>query len=192
MLNATEVMVNGNVSNVLASRFAWGDAAAFDEFVASHQIRIKHLVSGRLNWSDEADDVVQEVFLSALKSLKGFRSQSRLSGWLTQIAVNRCHSHWRKVGVQRKVLASAARVVEQIPPPEPETVAMERETFGRVRQAVQDLPQHYRQVVVLRYLKETPMAEVAGVLAISPALVRLRLYRARKRLRELLANLVGD
>ena len=185
-------MVNSDVSNLLPSRFARGDGAAFDDFVALHQVRIRRLVSARLDWSDEADDVVQEVFLSALKNLKGFRGESRLSGWLTQIAVNKCHSHWRKVGVQRKVLAGAAGLVEWISPPEPETAAMERETFRRVRQAVQALPRRYRQVVVLWYFDQIPTAEVAAVLTISPAIVRLRLHRARRRLRELLADVVRE
>ena len=191
MLNATELMVNNNVGNSLASRFTWADTSAFDD-LASHYSHITNMVSYRLDWSDEADDVVQEVFLSALKNLKGFRGESRLSGWLTQIAVNRCHSHWRKVVVQRKGLAGAAGVVEQMPPPRPETVAMERETFSRVRRAVQALPGHYRDVVVLRYFKQMPTGDVAVVLDIPAASVRSRLHRARRRLRELLADLVEN
>ncbi|MCK4788354.1 MAG: RNA polymerase sigma factor [Desulfobacteraceae bacterium] len=189
MLNATELMVNDNVSNVLASRFTWADTSAFDD-LASHYSHITNMVSSRLDWSDEADDVVQEVFLSALKNLKGFRGESRLSGWLMQIAINKCRSHWRKLSAQRKVLAGAAGVVKWKSPPRPETVAMERETFRRVRQAVQALPRHYREVVVLWYFDQIPTADVAAVLTISPAIVRLRLHRARKQLRELLADLV--
>ena len=191
MFNATELMVNDNVSDSSPSRSVWNDAPAFDE-LASHHSRIKNVVSYRLGNSVEADDVTQEVFLSALRNLKRFRSESRLSGWLRQIAVNRCHSHWRKVGVQRRGLASAARLLGQISPPEPETVATERETFRRVRQAVQDLPRHYRQVVVLRYFDQISTVEVAETLTVSPAIVRLRLHRARRRLRELLANVVED
>ena len=189
MLNTTELMVNDNVSNPLLSEFMQG---GLEECVVSQHSRIKNAVSYRLDRSDEADDVVQEVFLSALKNLKGFRGESRLSGWLTQIAVNRCNSHWRKVAVQRKVLAGAVRVLEQMPPPRPETVAMERETFSRVRRAVRALPGHYRDVVVLRYFKQMPTGDVAVVLDIPAASVRSRLHRARRRLRELLADLVED
>ncbi|MCK4850137.1 MAG: sigma-70 family RNA polymerase sigma factor [Phycisphaerae bacterium] len=191
MLNTTEIMVNSDVSNSLPARFAWSEAAAFDE-LASHHSHITNIVSFRLDSSDEADDLVQEVFLSALKNLNGFRSEGRLSSWLNHIAVNKCRSHWRKLSVRRKVLASAARVVEQMPPPRPETVAMDRETFSRVRQAVQALPRHYCQVVVLWYFDEIPTAEVAAALTISPAIVRLRLHRARRRLRGLLVDLVEE
>ena len=185
-------MVNDNVSNSVPSRAAWGEEAGLDAMWPSHHVRIRRLVSGRLDWSDEADDVTQEVFLSALKNLEGFRGESHLSGWLRQIAINKCHSHWRKVGVQRKVLASAAVAVAQTPPPGPETVAMERETFCRVRQAVAALPLHYREVVVLWYFDQIPTAEVAAVLTISPAIVRLRLHRARRRLKSLLGDLVDE
>ncbi len=105
-------MVNDNVSDSLASRSRWADTTAFDE-LALHHTHITNIVSARLDWSDEADDVVQEVFLSALKNLKGFRGESRLSGWLGQIAVNSCHSHWRKVSAQRKTLAGVGEVMDQ-------------------------------------------------------------------------------
>ena len=71
-------------------------------------------------------------------------------------------------------------------------MAMERETFSRVRRAVQALPGHYREVVVLRYFKQISTGDVAVVLDIPAASVRSRLHRARRRLRELLADLVED
>ena len=189
MLNATEAMVNSNVSDPLASRLAEHDAAGFDE-LALHHRHITNTVLSQLECSDKAEDVVQDVFLSAMKNLKGFRGESGLCSWLRQIAVNKCRSHWRKVSVRRRVLASAAGALEWVAPAQPETVATERETFSRVRQAVQALPQHYRQVVILWYFEQIPTAEVAAALTISPAIVRLRLHRARRHLRGLLADLV--
>ena len=189
MLNATELMVNEAVNNPPASRFGRAEPVGFDELV-SHHGRITNIVSSRLGFSDEADDLVQEIFLSAMKNLKGFRGESRLSGWLGQIAVNRCHSHWRKVSAQRKMLAGVAKVVDQTALPEPETVVMERETFFRVRRVVQALPGHYREVVVLRYFKQIPTGDMAVVLDIPAASVRSRLHRARRRLRYLLPDLV--
>lgn len=166
-------------------------ARGFDELVSYHT-RINHVISPRMDCSHESDDVVQEVFLSALTNLRGFRGEGRLSGWLTHIAINKCCSHWRKLSARRKALAGAAGAKKWAAPAQPETLAMDRETFGRVRQAVQALPRHYRQVVDLWYLKEIPIAEVAGALAISPALVRLRLHRARRHLRYLLADLADE
>ena len=69
---------------------------------------------------------------------------------------------------------------------------MERETFRHVRRAVQILPQHYREVVVLRYLKQIPNRHVAEVLSVPAASVRSRLHRARKQRRGLLADLVKE
>ncbi len=85
-------MVIDNINDPLLSGLTCRKPSAFDD-LASHHTRVKNVVSSRLDNSDEADDVVQEVFLSALKNLKGFRGQSRLSTWLTQIAINKCHSH---------------------------------------------------------------------------------------------------
>ena len=184
-------MVNEAVNNPAASRFERAEPVGFDELV-SHHGRITNIVSSRLGRSDEAEDVVQEVFLSAMKNLNRFRGDSRLSSWLGQIAVNSCHSHWRKVSVQRKTLAGVAKVVDQTALPEPETVVMERETFCRVRQAVQALPGPYRQVVVLLYFDQIPTAEVAEALSVPAASVRSRVHRARKRLRELLGDVVRE
>ncbi len=184
-------MVNEAVNNPAASRFERAEPVGFDELV-SHHGRITNIVSSRLGRSEETEDVVQEVFLSAMKNLNRFRGESRLSSWLGQIAVNSCHSHWRKVSAQRKTLAGVAKVVDQTALPEPETVVMERETFCRVRQAVQALPGPYRQVVVLLYFDQIPTAEVAEALSVPAASVRSRVHRARKRLRELLGDVVRE
>ena len=177
---------------LLAARFARGETAAFDELVAAYQDRISRLVYRLLAWSDEAEDVTQEVFLAALKNMKKFRGQSRLSTWLTSIAINKCRSHRRKLRLHLKSLASAAKLIKPKLQPMPQSALMDRETFSRVRQAVSSLPPRYREVVVLRYLEQVPTVEVAQVLSISRAAVETRLHRARTRLRELLNDLVAE
>ena len=80
----------------LVARFRAGQRAAFDEIVEAHQQRIVRLGFRLLGSPDEVEDVVQEVFLSVLQNLKRFRGESKLSTWLTTIALNKCRSHHRR------------------------------------------------------------------------------------------------
>ena len=172
-----------------------GSASADDgvpDILARHRPRIHRLGSARLAGSDDVDDVVQQVFLSALKNLEGSRGQAHLAGWLTTIAINKCRSHWRKLQAWRKALAGATGAPTRPPPPRPEAVAMKREAIRRVRRAVHALPQPYREVVALRYLDQTPAPAVAKALDVPPPLVKLHLHRARKRLKSLLADLAEE
>ena len=182
---------NGSTEALLAARCARGDAAAFDELIAAHRDRLGRLVYRLLGWSADADDVVQEVFLSALRGLKRFRGEGSLSTWLTRIAINECHSHRRKLRVRLRALSGAARQAQEIPP-RSDAASMDGETFTRVRQAVQALPPRYREVVVLRYLEEMPTEQVAEVLALARRAVDVRLHRARRRLKELLGDLIEE
>ena len=185
MLDITELMINDNIGYSLVSQLTHADTPTFDELFSFHT-SIKNLVSSRLAYSDEADDVVQEVFLSAMNNLKGFRSQGPLAGWLKRIAVNKCCNHHRKRRTHQKLLAGAAWGLNRDAPPQPQKVMMKRETLRRVRQAVQALPSIYSDVITLRYFQQTPIADLAHKLAISPSLARLRLYRARVQLKKLL------
>ena len=196
------VMAQGvtNVLDQMAERqdkadgvFAGQDEpAAFEDLVAVHRERINRLVYRLLGWSHDAEDVSQEVFLAALKNLKKFRGQSSVSTWLTRIAVNKARSHRRKLRSRIRGLRAAARMSGQTAETKAETASADREVFRRVRQAVQALPSRYREVVALRYLEQMPTAEVVKVLGISRSAMDARLHRARRRLKELLADLAAE
>ncbi|MHB1036502.1 MAG: RNA polymerase sigma factor [Pirellulales bacterium] len=177
---------------LLIASFVAGDTAAFDRIVALHQVRVARLAYRLLGWPDEVDDVVQEVFLAAFKGLRKFRGQSKLSTWLTTIAINKCRSHGRKRLLRLNFLTRLLAAGENKPAALPERPLMDREKLGRVRQAVQTLPARYREVVVLRYLEEMSIGEISEVLALSRNAVEVRLTRGRNRLKGLLAGLVEE
>ena len=169
----------------IVQRFSAGEASAFDELVARHQQRVARLAQRLLGWPQDVEDVVQDVFLAALGNLKKFRGDCSLATWLTTITLNKCRSRRRKRFLRWRFLRRK----------ESETVATDRapqttaemETLERVRGAVQALPARYREVVVLHYLEEMPVAEVGDVLGISRGAAEVRLHRARARLKTLLA-----
>ena len=173
----------------LVERFRRGDDAAFDRIVAEHGAGIAALANRLLAWPHDVDDVVQEVFIAAFQSLPKFRGQCRLRTWLFTITVNKCRTHRRRAG-RNGILTSdepPAEVNENA-----ETKAMAAETFARVQRTVRALPPKYREVVVLRYLEGLETAEICDMLKINANAVQVRLNRARKHLRDALADLMQD
>jgi RNA polymerase sigma-70 factor (ECF subfamily) len=174
----------------LVARHRAGDPSAFDELVVRHQHRVAALAHRLLGWPDDVDDVVQDVFLAALKGLPRFDGRSRLTTWLTAITVNACRSRQRRRASWLRRLAGVRGTREPeawnvAPPPQGEF-----EAGDEVRRAVQSLPGKYREVVVLRYLEELSVREVAEALGVPTNTVEVRLSRARERLRIRLASLM--
>ena len=144
----------------LVDRFLRGDGAAFDQLVLAHQDRVARLAYRLLGWSGEVDDVVQEVFLAMLKNLGKFRRDCRVSTWLTAITLNKCRSARRRRFLR---LGFLGRLSEQSHAAASSPAAEEGRdpaALERIRSAVRALPAKYREVVVLRYLEEMPVAEV--------------------------------
>jgi RNA polymerase sigma-70 factor (ECF subfamily) len=176
--------------NSLVRRFVRGETEAFDQIVALHQQRITNLAYRLLGWPDDIEDVVQEVFLSVYKNLKNFRGSCRLETWLTTITVNTCRTYRRKRMLRMKLLTKTDTLPQPAAPNPADSPALDREKFAQVRQAVLKLPPRYREVVVLRYLQDLPITEIAAVLGLSRNAIDVRLNRARDRLKQILAHLV--
>ena len=181
----------GGDDPALVERLRRGDPAAFDELVARFRPRLARLAYRLLGWSDEAEDVVQDVFVAALEHLpRRFRGGSSLATWLTAVTVNRCRRHRRRwVARWRRLL----RLRERSGAPDAAAPAGElseaRDELRRVREAVQALPGRDREVVVLYYLEQHSVAEICQILGAGKGAIDVRLHRARKRLKELLADL---
>jgi RNA polymerase sigma-70 factor (ECF subfamily) len=175
----------------LLEQFAQGQPAAFDRIVAIHQERITRLAYRLLGWQAEAEDIVQEVFLAAWKQRKHFRAQSSLETWLTTITINRCRTHrrrrwlhWRWLGRQ---IGVRPRATESADAP-----AARDEISEQVRRAVQDLSPADREVIVLYYLEQMSVAQMASLLNASPNAIDVRLHRARQRLKEKLSRFMQE
>jgi RNA polymerase sigma-70 factor, ECF subfamily len=171
----------------LARRFASGEASAFDDVVAEFSPRIARLVHRLIGWSGDTDDIVQEVFVAALKRQRHFRGDASLWTWLSAIAVNQCRSRLRKrqswrrwIGFQRERFASDESAVDR------------DETSQRVRQAVSQLKQDDREVIVLFYLEEQSVKQIAEMLGRTYNAIEVRLHRARHRLAVLLKDFTDE
>ncbi|MDQ1316940.1 MAG: hypothetical protein QG588_589 [Candidatus Poribacteria bacterium] len=166
-----------------------GDVTAFDGLVRRHQDRIYRLVYKMLGGVYEADDVAQDVFLKAYRSIKDFRYQSSFSTWLTQIAINQCINHLKNRNRFKFLsfgLSSKRRSVE------PQIVAERNEKRGKVYQVVNSLPIKQKTVIILHYFENYNCEEIAEVLKCSIGTVKSRLYYARMELKEKLKPFLDD
>jgi RNA polymerase sigma factor (sigma-70 family) len=175
----------------LEQRFAGGEAAAFERVVALYQARVARLASRLLGWRADVDDVVQDVFLTALSKAHTFRGDASLWTWLTVITVNRCRSQQRRAALfARFVKWSRTQNIAAAPAADRSTVGDESAT--KVREAVAALPMTDREVIVLCYLEGRLPAEMSQALGLSINAVEVRLHRARKKLKVSLAQFAQE
>ena len=182
----------------LLARLRQKDAAAFEVLVRSHGGRMMSVALRMMRHETDAQDVVQEAFLSAFKALPQFSGQSRLSTWLHRIVINAALMKLR--AKQRKPESS----IEDLLPhfkndghvadvaadwsASAEEAMLQAETRQFVRQSIDRLPDSYRTVLILRDLEDLSTSETAAILEVSVDLIKTRLHRARQALRTLLEH----
>ena len=168
-----------------------GDASAFGALVRRYQDRLYHTVFRLVDNAEDAQDVVQEVFLNAYQSLEAFKGDSQLFTWLYRIAVNAAISHKRKKrqAVSLDAARHGERGAEPLDPSEqnrPGYALEQTEQGQRVWQALSRLSPEHRAVLVLKDMEGQKYETMAEVLQVPIGTIRSRLHRARLELRELL------
>jgi RNA polymerase sigma-70 factor, ECF subfamily len=173
-----------------------GDETAFETMVRLYGGRLL-AVARRLTHNDEdARDVVQSAYLSAFRALNNFEGACQLSTWLHRIVVNtalmRLRSRRRKpeesIDVLLPTFQDDGHHVEQFSDwCAPADQLLERkQTRATVRACIQQLPENYREVLILRDIEEHSTQEAAEALSMTPTAVKVRLHRARQALSTLL------
>ena len=172
-----------------------GDGKAYEQLVRTHTPRMLAVARRLLRGADDAEDAVQEAFLSAFRSLDGFAGEARLGTWLHRITVNaalmKLRSRRRKPeasleDLQPRFLEDGQHEMMPRRWKDADRVLASRELRGQVREAIEKLPDTYRNVLLLRDIEELDTAETAEALGVSQNAVKTRLHRARVALREVL------
>ena len=164
-----------------------GNANAFEPLVRRYQNAAFAVALGYLRDRADAEDVVQDAFVSAFCKLSQLKDPAVFGSWFHRIVVNRCKEWVRRSGIGRKVRVDA----------NPEGLRDEYAISDRIHRKyierlevwdeVEQLPEHYRQVVTLYYYTGFSLKEIAAFLEIPESTVRGRLYQSRIRLREALS-----
>jgi RNA polymerase sigma-70 factor (ECF subfamily) len=162
-----------------------GDRAAFDELVRATYGDTYTLALRLTGNEEDARDVVQEAYIRAFRGLGRFRGDAQFSTWMYRITANCANTHLSKRSRHRhEVLDEADPVPDDRPTSDPQLQADATALRQRLTGALADLPPKLRQVVVLRDIYDLPHEAIAEELGISETAAKVRLHRARKKLRE--------
>lgn len=180
----------------LLARLRGKDEAAFDELVDAAAGRMLSVARKMMPTEADAEDAVQDAFLSAFKSLDRFDGRSKLTTWLHQITVNACLMKLRskRRRPEKSMDALLPEFVADGHQKEPQkrwhaecSGGIEQEELrSLVRARIEELPEQYRVVLVLRDVEGLDTEETAAVLGVTLDTVRTRLHRARQALKTLL------
>lgn len=188
----------------LVARAKLGDLAAFEALTSRYEQRVYSLAMRMLRQEQDAEDVTQQTFLSALENLNGFRGEASFSTWLLRIAAHAALKVIRKrKGLDTVSLEEATESQDEngaIPHPEyiadwrqsPEELVQRNETRRLLDGALAQLDEKRRLVFLLRDVEGLSVKETAEALGLSEANVKVRLLRARLQLREQLTRTLGN
>lgn len=169
----------------LVSRAKAGDRDAFDRLVRATYADTYALAYRLTGNEDDACDVVQDTYLRAYRSLGGFRGDAAFTTWLYRITANCASTQLTQRGRTRhEELFDDAPVPDERLASDPEAMAGVSFDRDRVAAALASLPDRLRVVVVLRDIYDLPHEAIATELGISETAAKVRLHRARRKLRE--------
>ncbi len=179
---------------ILVGRVLAGDRRAFESLVRRHERRVFRVTFAVLGNIEDAEESMQDTFVKTFRHLNQFRREARFTTWLTRIAVNEAIQK-RSARKNFVELAEVETAEEQFMPKRreswksnPEQLYGKQETHRIVEDAIQSLPEIYREAFVLRDVEEMSAEEAAQVLSISVPALKSRLLRARLMMRETLAD----
>ena len=170
-----------------------GDRAAFEELVRATSSDAYTLAFRLTGTEEDARDVMQDAYVRAWKGLRRFRGDAAFSTWLYRIVANCASNSLRKrVRHRHETLDEAERLADDRPEVDPEQRAAGEAERARVSAALLELPPKLRAVVVLRDVYDLPHEAIAEELGITEAAAKVRLHRARRKLRERLYPIRGE
>lgn len=185
----------------LIARLRAGEESAFEQLVRSTSGRLLAAARRLLHNEEDARDAVQNAFIRAFQSLSRFRQESSISTWLHRIVINEALMRLRSRRSSEEAsiddllpafVADGHQTRDTVDWSESADRAMERaETAEMVRRKIDQLPELYRTVLIMRDLEEMDNSEIAEILGVTTNVVKVRLHRARQALRTLLESEFG-
>ncbi len=183
---------DGNVDLAAINRCRAGDSSAFAVLVERYQPRLFNALLRLTGSAEDAADVAQEAFVQSYTKLDTFRQESRFYTWLYRIAFNMAMSHRRRRRPVTWADDDASRIAESTTDhcQSPAEQMMTRERVAQVQDAIDQLADDHRTIVVLREIEGCDYEQISAILDIPIGTVRSRLFRARMQLKDLLAGVV--
>lgn len=192
-VNSIEGMTEAQPSWLISECIA-GNQAAIETFVRQYETGVFRLALSIVGDQVEANEITQETFISALRSLRSYKEKKSLKAWLYTIALNQSRSHLRKRKALERLRGTLHSVfrVETQKQTSPEESAIQNDRETQIWKALNQLDEPFRTVVILRYFHELPIAEISQILSVNEGTIHSRLHTARERLRSALNHLHGE
>lgn len=181
----------------LAGRIVAGDESAFEQLMRQHNRRLFRLARVTLRHDGDAEDALQETYLQAYRAMGSYRGEASLATWLSQLVMNECLGRLRKQarrdGIAQIVpvgddVEAENNAVDATQAERPEDSLARAQLRRIIERKLDEMPDNFAAVFVLRGIEELSVEETAQSLGIPEATVRTRYFRARVLLRESLTE----
>lgn len=175
-----------------------GDQTAYEKLMKKYKPLISNLVARIIKQTDDVEDLTQETFIKAFQSLERFDNQFSFSTWLFKIASNNCVDYFRKkklktFSIDKEINTPDEEMYFEIPDtdlmPDKKIVDLERKQI--IAEAIANLPEKYRKVILLRHSEMKEYEEIAEELNLPLGTVKAHIFRARELLNKFLKSKLG-
>ena len=161
-----------------------GDRSAQEAIIKQFSPMVFRLISRFFRFREDVEDLAQDVFLKLFARIDQVRPDENFAGWLARVTVNTCYDELRKTRRRKtamEIYGPQAFAEPSVGPPEPDN-------YGRARQALQSLDPKLRIPLVLKEIEELSVEEIAKTMGLTQTNVKVRLFRARKKLAAILGS----
>ena len=178
----------------LVTRCREGDPLAFEELVQKYQQPVLNLVYHYIGYRGDVEDVAQKIFIKIYFSLPKFDTRRPFFPWLYRIAINQCYDELRHIRRRKTYtfselnLENAASIEKMLGSSEPvgQSDQNRRELQALLHTVLSQLSEHQRKVIILRDIEGIPYTEMAAILKCTEQAARLKVFRARNRLKKIM------
>ncbi|RPI02719.1 MAG: sigma-70 family RNA polymerase sigma factor [Calditrichaeota bacterium] len=167
-----------------------GDQKSYAEIVSRYREQIYHFILRMVKDRSQAEDLMQETFIKAFRALSSFNSDYAFSTWLYKIAANNCIDYFRKkklptLSLDTPMQSKDGELYREFADREqsPEFELINRERTSQIHLAIEDLPEKYKEAILLRHSMDKSYEEIAEELGIPLGTVKVRIFRAREMLK---------
>ncbi|WP_010252495.1 RNA polymerase sigma factor [Acetivibrio cellulolyticus] len=171
-----------------------GDVEAFEQLIESCQKKVFNIAYRMIGNYDDANELAQEVFIKAFRSIKKFKGDSLFSTWIYKVTANVCLDEIRRrkkkmvVSLDEEIEYSDGEVKRQIADnaPTPDIAAETNEVKNAVNKSIQELPEDYKSIIILRDIQGFSYEEISKIFNCPEGTVKSRINRARQALKKIL------
>ncbi|MFH1825209.1 MAG: sigma-70 family RNA polymerase sigma factor [Candidatus Firestonebacteria bacterium] len=187
-------MGDEDIDIVLVNQLKGGKTTAFNQIVLKYKDKVFNTAYRFLGNYQDANDLTQECFVSVHNGIKNFRGESSLSTWIYRIAVNACKNKLKSLERRKdfKTLSLKEKILDIKDNNSPVELFERKELENKVQNAIDSLPEDWKETVILRDIEGLTYEEIAKILGCEVGTIKSRIHRARMSLRDKLKEVVNE